>query len=131
MAKRRRQFLVAVVDDDAGVGRALQDLFDSHGLPARCFSSAEQFLRSPQGRKAGCVILDMQLPGMSGLELQRKLRVSGLTIPVIFSTAADDIDGQLRAQLLKDGAIDVLPKPTDPVQLLRLVQAALQAGRRS
>jgi FixJ family two-component response regulator len=129
MAKRKRQFFVAVVDDDAAMRAATRDLLNSNGFRTQGFSSAEQFLRSRHGCKAGCLVLDMRLPGMSGLELQRELRVMGLAIPAIFATAEDDVDGELQIRILQAGAVAVLRKPFDPGQLSRLVQHALKAGR--
>lgn len=127
MAKRKPQFFIAVVDDDAGVRAATQNLLNSNGFLTRGFSSAEQFLQSRHGCSAACLVLDLRLPGMSGLELQRELRAKGLTIPVIFATAEGDASGQLQSQLLQAGALAVLYKPFDPEQLLRLVRAALDA----
>jgi FixJ family two-component response regulator len=127
MAKRKRQFFIAVVDDDAGVRAATQDLLNANGLRTRGFSSAEQFLQSRYGCSAACLVLDVRLPGMSGLELQRELRTQGLTIPAIFATAEADASGQLQTQLLEAGALAVLHKPFDPEQLLRLARAALDA----
>jgi FixJ family two-component response regulator len=95
----------------------------------RGFSSAELFLRSRGGREAACLVLDLRLPGMSGLELQRELCARDLAIPTIFATAEDDAGGQLYAQLLQAGAMAVLHKPFDAEQLLRLVQTALEARR--
>ncbi len=131
MVKRKRQFFVAVVDDDAGLRSATQDLLNSNGFRTRGFSSAEHFLRSKDGCKAGCLVLDMRLPGMTGLELQRQLRMQGLAIPTIFTTAEVDERGQLRAQMTLAGAVAVLPKPFDSAELARLVQAAFEAQRSS
>ena len=127
MGKRKRQCFVAVVDDDAAVCAATANLLNSHGVATRGFSSAEQFLRARGGRNADCLILDLQLPGMSGLDLQRELRSRGLSIPVIFATAEDDPDGRLETKLLGAGAVAVLRKPFDPERLRQLVQAALEA----
>jgi FixJ family two-component response regulator len=129
MAKRKRQVFVAVVDDDAGMRAATQDLLNSNGLHTRDFSSAEQFLRSKLGCQAECLVLDLQLPGMTGLELQRELQARGLSIPAIFATAEDDADWQLQTQILQAGAVAVLRKPFDPGQLSRLVQVALEVRR--
>src|ERR1700738_5213476 len=87
MAKRKRQFFVAIVDDDAGVRAALEDLLNSSGLRTRSFPSAEAFLQSVGGAEPACLILDYRLPGMSGLELHRELQAKGRAIPVIFATA--------------------------------------------
>jgi len=127
MGKRKCQCFVAVVDDDAAVCAATANLLNSHGVATRGFSSAEQFLRARRGRNADCLILDLQLPGMSGLDLQRELRSRGLSIPVIFATAEDDPDGRLETKLLGAGAVAVLRKPFDPERLRQLVQAALEA----
>lgn len=127
MVRRNRQSFIAVVDDDAGVRAATADLLNAHGLATRGFASAEQFLRSREGRKADCLILDLQLPQMSGLELQRELLRRGLSIPVIFATAEDDPDGRLQTRLLGAGAVAVLRKPFDPERLRQLVQMALES----
>jgi FixJ family two-component response regulator len=98
-------------------------LLNSIGLKTRTFESAEAYLRSSGSTAAGCLIADMRLPGMSGLELQRQLHAKGLGIPAIFVTAEDDADGRLRAQMEQAGAVAVLHKPCDPEELTRLVQA--------
>jgi FixJ family two-component response regulator len=125
MPNRKRQRFVVVVDDDTGIRAATQDLLNSQGFVTRGFASAEQFLRSRNACEAGCLVLDMRLPGMSGLELLRQLRRGGLAIPAIFATAEHDVDGQLRLQLLQAGAAAVLRKPYDPERLLQLVVAAV------
>jgi FixJ family two-component response regulator len=125
MAKRKRQLFVAIVDDDAGMRAALENLLNSAGLRTRSFSSAEEFLRSAPAGKAGCLILDLRLPGMSGLELQRELQAKGLAIPVIFATAEADV-----TQIADTGAMAVLRKPFDPDELSRLVAVALETHRR-
>jgi FixJ family two-component response regulator len=123
MASRKPTFFVAIVDDDAGVRASIADLLDSDGFRARGFSSAEQFLRSRLGRRAGCLILDMQLPGMSGLELQRVLRAQGSTIPVILVTAACASVPAPRAPHDRTATLAILAKPFDPKQLRRLVRS--------
>jgi FixJ family two-component response regulator len=125
MAKRKRQLFAAIVDDDAGMRAAIENLLNSAGLRTRSFASAEEFLRSAQAGKAGCLILDLRLPGMSGLELQRELQAKGLAIPVIFATAEADV-----TQVAGTGAMAVLRKPFDPDELSRLVTAALETRRR-
>jgi FixJ family two-component response regulator len=132
MARRRKpSFFVAIVDDDAGVRAAIEGLLNSIGVKTRTFASAEAYLRSNDGTAAGCLIIDMRLPGMSGLELQRQLQAKGLCIPAIFVTGEDDADGRLRAQMEEAGAVAVLHKPFDPEELTRLVQAAANARRLS
>lgn len=123
MATRKRQFVVAIVDDDAELRRAVGDLLSSNGFRSRSYSSAEQFLRSRQGWQSGCLILDVRLPGMSGLQLHRALTAKGFAIPVIFITAENDIFGQLS----QADALAILRKPCDPEELLRLVRVASQA----
>jgi FixJ family two-component response regulator len=129
MARRKRQFFVAVVEDDTGMREATEDLLRSNGFQTRGFSSAEQFLRSKQGFKAGCLVLDLRLSGMSGLELQRELQAKGLTIPAIFVTAEHDPGDLLQVTLLQAGAMAVLRKPFNSDELLRLVQLASDAQR--
>jgi FixJ family two-component response regulator len=132
MARRRKpSFFVAIVDDDAGVRAAIESLLNSIGVKTRTFASAEAYLRSNDSAVAGCLIVDMRLPGMSGLELQRQLHGKGLGIPAIFVTAEDDADGRLRAQMEQAGAVAVLHKPCDPEELTRLVQATVSARRLS
>jgi len=113
------------VDDDVSVREAMAAYLESHGLAIRCFPSAEQFLRSRLCRSAGCLILDLRLEGMSGLELQRRLQVQGVSAPVIYCTGEADDDGRLQRRLLQAGARAVLSKPYPPEELLQLVQAAL------
>src|ERR1700738_639780 len=124
MGKRKRQLLVAIVDDDSGMRAAIENLLNSTGLRTPGFASAEEFLRSAQGGKAGCLILDLRLPGMSGLELERELQAKGVAIPVIFVTAEADV-----TQLSGTGAVAGLRKPFDPDELSRLVTAAHESHR--
>jgi FixJ family two-component response regulator len=126
---RKASFFVAVVDDDAGVRAAIESLLHSTGLRTRGFASAEAFLGFKEHAVAGCLILDMRLPGMSGLELHLQLQAKGLEIPAIFVTAESNDDGRLRAQIERAGAMAVLPKPCDSDELTRLVRTALEARR--
>ena len=116
--------LVAIVDDDESVQRALQDLIESDGLPAICFGSAEQFLDSEARRKAACLIADIRMPGMSGLELQAKLKAERCRIPVIFITAHGD--AEMRIHAMRQGAVEFLSKPFDDAVLLEIVHTALE-----
>jgi FixJ family two-component response regulator len=129
MAKRKRQFFVAIVDDDAGVRAAIEDLLNSNGLRTRSFPSAEAFLQSSDGGEPGCLIVDYRLPGMNGLELQRELQAKGRAIPIIFATAEDDAFRLLQSLVVKAGALAVLRKPFDSEELPRLVKAAAQRRR--
>jgi FixJ family two-component response regulator len=116
--------LVAIVDDDESVQLALRDLIESEGLPAICFGSAEQFLDSEARSKAACLIADIRMPGMSGLELQAKLKVERCRIPVIFITAHGD--AEMRIHAMRQGAVEFLSKPFDDAVLLEIVHAALE-----
>jgi FixJ family two-component response regulator len=116
--------LVAIVDDDQSVQRSLQDLIESDGLPAICFGSAEQFLDSEARSTAACLIADIRMPGMSGLELQAKLKAERRRIPVIFITAHGD--AEMRIHAMRQGAVEFLSKPFDDAVLLEIVHAALE-----
>jgi FixJ family two-component response regulator len=119
--------LVAIVDDDESVQRALQDLVESDGLSALCFSSAEQFLDSEARSKTACLILDIRMPGMSGLELQATLKAERCRIPVIFITAHGD--AEMRTLAMREGAVEFLSKPFDDEVLLEAVKTALDRRR--
>ena len=117
--------LVVIVDDDKSVQNGLQDLIESKGLSAQCFGSAEQFLQSSAQHRAACLIADIRMPGMSGLELQAKLKAEGCRIPIIFITAHGD--AKMRVQAMRDGAVEFLTKPFVNAVLLETVQAALRS----
>ena len=116
--------LVAIVDDDESVQSALQDLIESDGISALCFGSAELFLESEARDKAACLIADIRMPGMSGLELQAKLKAERCGIPIIFITAHGDAEMRIRA--IHDGAMEFLSKPFDDAVLLEIVHTALE-----
>jgi FixJ family two-component response regulator len=115
---------IAIVDDDQSVQSALQDLMEADGLSARCFGSAEQFLESGLHRKAACLIVDIRMPGMSGLELQARLKADRSNTPIIFITAHGD--ARVRMQAMREGAAEFLIKPFDHQILLKRVRAALE-----
>ena len=115
---------VAILDDDDSVRSALLGLLKAVGLPAQAFASAEEFLRSGQHRQAGCLIADIRMPGMSGLELQAKLNAERCRVPIIFITAHGD--AKMRMQALRAGAVEFLAKPFDDEVLLESVRAALE-----
>src|SRR5690242_4453951 len=94
---RRNQKLVAIVDDDESMRSALQGLMKAVGLPARSFASAEEFLESGEQQATGCLIADIRMPGMSGLELQAKLKAQRCWIPIIFITAHGDAKMRMQA----------------------------------
>ena len=124
MSSEQSSRLIAIVDDDKSVQCALQDLIESEGLSTRCFGSAEQFLDSGAQHKAGCLIADIRMPGMSGLELQAKLKAERCRIPVIFITAHGD--AEMRTLAMGDGAVEFLTKPFNDAVLLEVVHAALE-----
>src|ERR1700726_2041728 len=117
--------LVAIVDDDDSMRDALQGLLKAVGLPAQAFASAEEFLKSGQHRQTACLIADIRMPGMSGLELQAHLNAEHCRIPTIFITAHGD--AKMRMQALREGAVEFLAKPFDDEALIESVQAALES----
>ena len=118
---------VSIVDDDESVREAIKSLLRSVGLGADAFPSAEDFLNSDYLRNAGCLILDVRMPGMSGLELQQQLASANCRIPIIFITAHASDKGA-RARALHSGAVDFLYKPFSEEALLGDVYAALGSG---
>jgi FixJ family two-component response regulator len=123
MAKERRAKMVAVVEDDESYRVALQRLLTSAGFQVRSFASAEDFLDSGQQHETACLIADIRMPGMSGLDLQAKLNADHCPIPIIFITAHGD--EQMRLQAMRGGAVKFLGKPFDCAILLESVREAL------
>ena len=121
--------IVAVVDDETAIREAAESLLKSGGYRPECFASAEELLRCPSLRGVACLILDIGLPGMDGLQLQQQLLKLGLSIPIIFITATADPDGHRRRQALRAGAIAFLRKPFVGQELLSEVRAALCLSR--
>ena len=117
--------LIAIIDDDEAMRDSLRDLMEASGLVARCFGSAEEFLRSGLQRQAACLITDILMPKMSGLELQARLNAERCRIPTIFITAHGDT--RMRMQALRAGAVEFLAKPFDDEALLGSVRAALES----
>ncbi len=115
--------LISIVDDDQSVREATTSLLKSNGFRAEVFSSAEDFLASRYLDETKCLILDVQMPGMNGLELQRRLASENRSIPIIFISAHDN--QEVRKQASRSGAIDFLPKPFSEEALLRAIRAAL------
>ena len=124
MAINGNSKLVAIVDDDEAVRVALEGLLRSAGLTARAFQSAEEFMGSGQQFHVACLIADIRMPGMSGLELQAKLNAEHCRIPIVFITAHGD--AQIRMQALRAGAVEFLAKPFNDEALLETVRAALE-----
>ena len=119
--------LIAVVDDDTAIREAVQSLLRSVGLRAEVFASAKDFLQSGRLQDTACLIVDVRMPQMSGLELQQQLTTAHCPIPIIFITAHGD--EETRARALRAGAVDLLDKPFSDEVLLRAVQAALESFR--
>jgi len=117
------RLLVSVVDDDESVRESLPDLLGEFGFAARAFSSAEEFLASDCFDQTRCLILDVAMPGMSGPELQRELKLRRREIPIVFITAQRE--ETVRPQVLKEGAIECLFKPFSDTALLNAVNSAL------
>jgi len=117
--------LVAILDDDDSMRSALEGLLKAVGLPAQAFASAEEFLKSGQQHQTACLIADIRMPGMSGLELQAQLNAEHCRIPTIFITAHGDT--KMRMQALRAGAVEFLSKPFDDEVLLESVRAALES----
>ncbi len=115
---------VAVVDDDESMRESLPDLLGEFGYEAHGFSSAEEFLESDNVRQAECLVLDIAMPGMSGLELQLELRRRDRKVPIVFITAHGD--DTVRRQVRECGAVDCLLKPFSDTALLQAMQAALE-----
>src|SRR5260370_14978498 len=118
---------VFIVDDDRGMRQAIKDLVESVGLRAESFASGEEFLRKKHNSRPSCLVLDVRLPQMSGLDFQQRLVDIGIQIPVIFITAHGDIPMSVRA--LKSGAVEFLTKPVRDQDLLDAIQQALQRER--
>jgi FixJ family two-component response regulator len=118
--------LVAVVDDDVSVRESLPDMLGLLGYSVRAFSSAEEFLASDCVGKTRCLILDIAMPGMTGLDLQRELTVRGQEIPIIFITA--QADETLRTRLLEQGAVKCLLKPFSDTALFEALNAAFRVS---
>jgi len=125
MAIQKKTKLVAIIDDDDLMRSALQGMLKSVGLPSQAFASAEDFLKSGQQQQTACLITDIRMPGMSGLELQAKLNAEHYRIPTIFITAHGDT--KMRMQALRAGAVEFLAKPFDDEALLGSVRAALES----
>src|SRR3979411_804478 len=125
MAALENTKMVAIVDDDSLMRSALEGLLKAVGLPAQSFASAEEFLKSGQQRQAGCLIADIRMPGMSGLQLQAQLNAEHCRIPIIFITAHGD--EKMRMQALRAGAGEFKAKPLNDDALLESVRAALES----
>jgi FixJ family two-component response regulator len=120
--------VVFIVDDDASVRRSIQDLLSSVALRSEAFATPQEFLDSKRADGPSCLVLDVRLPGMSGLDCQRRLAEAGVTIPIIFITGHGDVPVTVRA--MKSGAVEFLTKPLRPQELLDAVQQALDRDKK-
>jgi len=118
--------LITVVDDDESIRESLPDLIRAFGFSANAFSSAQEFLESDNLNATKCLILDVSMPGMSGLDLQKKLKLRRQEIPIVFITAHVEETDRLR--LIEQGAIECLFKPFSEADLLKAVNTALRAN---
>ncbi|HTR24111.1 MAG TPA: response regulator transcription factor [Terriglobales bacterium] len=119
--------IVFVVDDDLSVREALGSLIRAAGLAVRTFASAQEFLACSREETPSCLILDVRLPGLSGLDLQQRMAEAGLDIPIIFITGHGDVPTSVRA--MKAGAIEFLTKPVSDEELLAAIQDAIKRDR--
>ena len=118
---------VLVVDDDASVREALSDLFQSVGLMVEVYASAQDFLKNERPEGPGCLVLDVRLPGKSGLDFQQELSAANINLPIVFLTGHGDIPMSVRA--MKAGAVEFLTKPFREQDLLDAVQTAIERDR--
>lgn len=124
-----QQATIFVVDDDEGVRNSLKFLLKSVGLATRAFASADEFLAAYRPDQPGCLVLDVRMPGMSGLELQQQLNVRGAIVPVIFITGHGDVP--MAVEAMQQGAFDFLQKPFRDQELIDRIQRALESDTRN
>ena len=121
--------LIAVVDDDPSVRKGLDRLIRSFGWKTESFTSAQEFLDRPRTDPPSCLVLDLQLPGLSGLDLQKRMAEAGLETPIVFLTGHGDIPASVKA--MKAGAVEFLTKPVDEQHLIKAIQEAIDQDRRT
>jgi len=121
--------IIAIVDDDPSAREGLQSLIESAGWRAETFASAQDFLARPGGEAPSCVILDLQMPGLSGLDLQQRMAEGGLAIPIVFLTGHGNIPASVRA--MKAGAVEFLTKPVEEQELLQAIHEAVARDRQT
>jgi FixJ family two-component response regulator len=126
---RESEPVIAIVDDDPSAREGLQSLIESAGWMTETFASAQEFLARPGAEAPSCLVLDLQLPGLSGLDLQKRMAEVGLEIPIVFLTGHGNIPASVQA--MKAGAVEFLTKPFDEEELLRAVQEAIERDRRT
>jgi len=125
---REPEAVIAIVDDDPSVQRGLQRLIRSAGWKAETFASAQEFLARSRVESPNCVLLDLQLPGLSGLDIQKRMAEVGLEIPIVFLTGHGNIPASVQA--MKAGAVQFLTKPADEQELLQAIEEAVERDRR-
>jgi FixJ family two-component response regulator len=121
--------IISIIDDDESMRCAMKSLVTSLGLDAYAFASAEAFLQSPHLDDTSCVITDLQMPGLNGVELQKSLLAQGRRIPIIFMTAFPE--ERMRARAIEAGALGFLSKPFDSQTLINLIDKAVETGRKN
>jgi FixJ family two-component response regulator len=126
---REQDATIAIVDDDPSARGGLERLIRSAGWKAETFASAQEFLARPGTEAPSCLVLDLQLPGVSGLDLQKRMAEVGLEIPIVFLTGHGSIPASVQA--MKAGAVEFLTKPLDPEYLLHAIQEAIERDRRT
>jgi len=126
---RESDAIIAIVDDDPSVREGLSSLIRSAGLQVETFASAQEFLARPGAEAPSCLVLDLQLPGLSGLDLQKRMAEVGLEIPIVFLTGHGNIPASVQA--MKAGAVEFLTKPFDEQDLLQAIQEAVERDRRT
>ena len=124
---RQSDAIIVVVDDDISVREGLETLLRSAGWRVETFASAQEFLARPRAGPPSCLILDLQLPGLSGLDLQKRMAEAELEIPIVFLTGHGNIPASVQA--MKAGAVEFLTKPFDEQDLLRAIEEAIERDR--
>ena len=127
MPARQADTIIAVVDDDPSVREGLSSLIRSVGLRVETFASAQEFLSRSGAETPSCLVLDLQMPGLSGLDLQKQMAEAGMEIPIVFLTGHGDIPASVRA--MKAGAVEFLTKPFEEQELLRAIEEAIERDR--
>jgi FixJ family two-component response regulator len=128
-ALQQSEEFVAIIDDDASVREGLSSLIRSAGLQVETFASAQEFLARPRAQALSCLILDLQMPGLSGLDLQKKMVEVEMEIPIVFLTGHGNIPASVQA--MKAGAVEFLTKPFDEQELLKAIQEAMERDHRT
>jgi FixJ family two-component response regulator len=126
---RESDAVIAIVDDDPSVREGLSSLIRSAGLQIKTFASAQEFLARPDAEAPSCLVLDLQLPGLSGLDLQKRMTEVGLEIPIVFLTGHGNIPASVQA--MKAGAVEFLTKPFDEQDLLQAIHEAIERDRQN